>query len=112
MQTSRARTRTYAEGWRYTFIGDPASLNRLWIDFPNSSLRQTLWNHGGSCVTGGAYKFRTQSATRRAEKLQSRRKSAEMSAYEFESLEASLEAHLPEAELREVKRLLFGKDTQ
>lgn len=35
-----------------------------------------------------------------------------MSAREFESLEASLETHLPEDELREVKRLLFGKDTQ
>lgn len=107
MQTSRARTRTYAEGRRFTFIGDPASLN-----FPNSSLRQTLWNHRGGCVTGGAHKSRTQSATCRAGKLQSRRKSAEMSACEFESLETSLEAHLPDAELREVKRLLFGKDTE
>lgn len=35
-----------------------------------------------------------------------------MSTCEFESLEKSLEAHLPEAELREVKRILFGKDTE
>ncbi|KAF6716985.1 Beta-ureidopropionase [Oryzias melastigma] len=30
---------------------------------------------------------------------------------EFESLEKSLESHLPEAELAEVKRILFGKET-
>ncbi|KAM8866668.1 beta-ureidopropionase [Synchiropus picturatus] len=35
-----------------------------------------------------------------------------MSACEFESLEKSLEAHLPEAELKEVKRILFGKETR
>uniref|UniRef100_A0A8C3A3C4 Beta-ureidopropionase n=1 Tax=Cyclopterus lumpus TaxID=8103 RepID=A0A8C3A3C4_CYCLU len=35
-----------------------------------------------------------------------------MSACEFESLEESLESHLPEAELSEVKRILFGKETQ
>ncbi|XP_029961011.1 beta-ureidopropionase-like [Salarias fasciatus] len=35
-----------------------------------------------------------------------------MSACEFESLEKSLESHLPETELREVRRILFGKETQ
>uniref|UniRef100_A0AAX7ULS4 CN hydrolase domain-containing protein n=1 Tax=Astatotilapia calliptera TaxID=8154 RepID=A0AAX7ULS4_ASTCA len=35
-----------------------------------------------------------------------------MSACEFESLEKSLESHLPEAELVEVKRILFGKETK
>ncbi|XP_047448445.1 beta-ureidopropionase [Mugil cephalus] len=35
-----------------------------------------------------------------------------MSACEFESLEKSLESHLPEAELAEVKRILFGKETK
>lgn len=37
---------------------------------------------------------------------------AEMSASEFESLEKALEAHLPEAELKEVKRILFGAETR
>lgn len=32
-----------------------------------------------------------------------------MSVCEFESLEKSLEAHLPEAELTQVKRILFGQ---
>ena len=31
---------------------------------------------------------------------------------EFESLEKSLEAHLPEAELAEVKRILYGKPVE
>jgi len=35
-----------------------------------------------------------------------------MSVCEFESLEKSLETHLPEAELAEVKRILFGKETK
>ncbi|XP_077943391.1 beta-ureidopropionase isoform X2 [Gasterosteus aculeatus] len=35
-----------------------------------------------------------------------------MSACEFESLERTLESHLPETELSEVKRILFGKETQ
>ncbi|XP_044054105.1 beta-ureidopropionase isoform X2 [Siniperca chuatsi] len=35
-----------------------------------------------------------------------------MSTCELESLEKSLEAHLPEAELTEVKRILFGKNTE
>ncbi|CAG02467.1 unnamed protein product, partial [Tetraodon nigroviridis] len=35
-----------------------------------------------------------------------------MAACELESLEEALEAHLPEAELREVRRLLFGRDTE
>ncbi|XP_022609805.1 beta-ureidopropionase [Seriola dumerili] len=35
-----------------------------------------------------------------------------MSACEFESLEKSLESHLPEPELTEVKRILFGKETK
>ncbi|XP_078808721.1 beta-ureidopropionase isoform X2 [Oryzias latipes] len=34
-----------------------------------------------------------------------------MSSCEFESLEKSLESHLPEAELVEVKRILYGKET-
>lgn len=36
----------------------------------------------------------------------------DMSACEFESLEKCLESHLPEAELTEVKRILFGKETK
>ncbi|KAI4797346.1 hypothetical protein KUCAC02_025167 [Chaenocephalus aceratus] len=35
-----------------------------------------------------------------------------MSSCEFESLEKCLETHLPEAELSEVKRILFGKETK
>lgn len=35
-----------------------------------------------------------------------------MSSCEFESLEKSLESYLPEAELAEVKRILFGKETK
>uniref|UniRef100_A0A3Q3STK8 Beta-ureidopropionase n=1 Tax=Mastacembelus armatus TaxID=205130 RepID=A0A3Q3STK8_9TELE len=35
-----------------------------------------------------------------------------MAACEFESLEKSLESHLPEAELAEVKRVLYGKETE
>ncbi|KAF3850630.1 hypothetical protein F7725_012402 [Dissostichus mawsoni] len=37
---------------------------------------------------------------------------SEMSSCEFESLEKCLETHLPEAELSEVKRILFGKETK
>uniref|UniRef100_A0A3Q3ISU6 Beta-ureidopropionase n=1 Tax=Monopterus albus TaxID=43700 RepID=A0A3Q3ISU6_MONAL len=35
-----------------------------------------------------------------------------MSSCEFESLEKSLESHLPEAELAEMKRILYGKETK
>nr|XP_057927632.1 beta-ureidopropionase [Doryrhamphus excisus] len=35
-----------------------------------------------------------------------------MSACEFESVEKSLDTHIPEAELKEVKRILYGKDTE
>ncbi|XP_010786490.1 beta-ureidopropionase-like, partial [Notothenia coriiceps] len=35
-----------------------------------------------------------------------------MSSCEFESLEKCLETHLPEAELSEVKRILYGKETK
>lgn len=35
-----------------------------------------------------------------------------MSACELESLERCLESHLPEAELTQVKRILFGKETE
>ncbi|CAL1616459.1 unnamed protein product [Knipowitschia caucasica] len=34
------------------------------------------------------------------------------SSCEFESLEKTLESHIPEAELAEVRRILFGKETQ
>uniref|UniRef100_A0A3P8ZCA9 Beta-ureidopropionase n=1 Tax=Esox lucius TaxID=8010 RepID=A0A3P8ZCA9_ESOLU len=35
-----------------------------------------------------------------------------MSGSEFESLEKTLEKHIPDAELKEVKRILFGKETK
>lgn len=33
-----------------------------------------------------------------------------MSEYELESLEKTLETHIPDAELREIKRILYGKE--
>ncbi|KAA8592925.1 hypothetical protein FQN60_018380 [Etheostoma spectabile] len=65
---------------------------------PKKSLRPCAACQSTSC-TGAAGKPQTE-------------EHAEMSACEFESLEKSLESHLPEAELSEVKRILFGKDTQ